>query len=96
MLPLVILLGIAAGSTDTFLFLRKHALLSDAISHATLPGVCLAIIVRVMLGGAGRKLVALPPGTAVSVWIALMCLSWLVHNTLLARDAATGPLWLGT
>ena len=32
------LLGVAAGVTGTFLFLRKRALVSDAIAHATLPG----------------------------------------------------------
>ena len=38
------LLGIAAGVTGTFLFLRKRALVSDAISHATLPGVGIAFM----------------------------------------------------
>ena len=38
-------LGIAAGVTGTFLFLRKRALVSDAISHATLPGVALAFTI---------------------------------------------------
>ena len=33
------LLGIAAGVTGSFLFLRKRALVSDAVAHATLPGV---------------------------------------------------------
>ncbi|MEM7321164.1 MAG: metal ABC transporter permease, partial [Pseudomonadota bacterium] len=32
------LLGVSAGVTGTFLFLRKRALVSDDISHATLPG----------------------------------------------------------
>ncbi|MEC8572786.1 MAG: metal ABC transporter permease, partial [Pseudomonadota bacterium] len=32
------LLGVSAGITGTFLFLRKRALVSDAVSHATLPG----------------------------------------------------------
>ncbi len=32
-------LGIAAGLTGVYLLLRKRALLGDAISHATLPGV---------------------------------------------------------
>ncbi|MFT6786504.1 MAG: manganese/zinc/iron transport system permease protein, partial [Dinoroseobacter sp.] len=30
------LLGIASGVTGSFVFLRKRALVSDAISHATL------------------------------------------------------------
>ena len=54
------LLGIAAGVTGSFLFLRKRALVSDAVSHATLPGIGLAFIVMVALGdpwlpGSGRS-----------------------------------------
>lgn len=86
------LLGIAAGSTGTFLFLRKRALVSDAISHATLPGVCLAFIIMVMLGGDGRNLVGLLLGSALSAWVGLLCLSWLVQHTRLAEDAAIGAV----
>jgi manganese/zinc/iron transport system permease protein len=43
------LLGVAAGSGGAFLFLRKRALVSDAVAHATLPGVGLAFIVMVAL-----------------------------------------------
>ncbi len=86
------LLGIAAGVTGTFLFLRKRALVSDAISHATLPGVCLAFIVMVALGGDGRNLVGLLAGSAISAWIGLLCLSWLTRATRLAEDAAIGAV----
>ena len=86
------LLGFAAGSTGTFLFLRKRALVSDAISHATLPGVCLAFILMVALGGDGRNLVGLLVGSAISAWVGLLCLSWLTRRTRLAEDAAIGAV----
>lgn len=86
------LLGVSAGVTGTFLFLRKRALVSDAISHATLPGVCLAFMVMVALGGDGRNLVGLLLGSAVSAWVGLLCLNWLVRNTRLAEDAAIGAV----
>lgn len=86
------LLGIAAGATGTFLFLRKRALVSDAISHATLPGVCLAFILMVSLGSDGRNLVGLLAGSAISAWIGLLCLSWLTRHTRLAEDAAIGAV----
>ncbi|WP_171177258.1 metal ABC transporter permease [Ruegeria sp. HKCCD8929] len=86
------LLGVSAGVTGTFLFLRKRALVSDAISHATLPGVCIAFMAMVALGGDGRNLVGLLAGSAVSAWVGLLCLNWLTRNTRLAEDAAIGAV----
>ncbi|WP_171101559.1 metal ABC transporter permease [Ruegeria sp. HKCCD7255] len=86
------LLGVSAGVTGTFLFLRKRALVSDAISHATLPGVCLAFMVMVLLGGDGRNLLALLAGSALSAWVGLLCLNWLTRHTRLAEDAAIGAV----
>lgn len=86
------LLGISAGITGTFLFLRKRALVSDAVSHATLPGVGLAFIAMVLLGGDGRNLIGLMAGSALSAWIGLLCLSWLTRRTRLIEDAAIGAV----
>lgn len=86
------LLGIAAGVTGTFLFLRKRALVSDAISHATLPGVGIAFIVMVALGGDGRSLIGLMLGSAASAWIGLLCIGALTRRTRLAEDAAIGAV----
>jgi manganese/zinc/iron transport system permease protein len=86
------LLGIAAGAAGTFLFLRKRALVSDAISHATLPGVGLAFILMVAMGGDGRNLLGLMIGSALSAVIGLLCLNWLVRRTRLAEDAAIGAV----
>lgn len=85
-------LGIAAGVTGTFLFLRKRALVSDAISHATLPGVGLAFIVMVALGGDGRNLLGLLLGSALSAGFGLLCVNWLTRRTRLAEDAAIGAV----
>ncbi|CUH45000.1 metal ABC transporter permease [Ruegeria atlantica] len=86
------LLGISAGVTGTFLFLRKRALVSDAISHATLPGVCLGFMVLVAFGGDGRNLIGLLAGSAVSAWVGLLCMNWLTRHTRLAEDAAIGAI----
>ncbi|WP_170571606.1 metal ABC transporter permease [Ruegeria atlantica] len=86
------LLGVSAGITGTFLFLRKRALVSDAISHATLPGVCLAFMVLVAFGGDGRNLIGLLSGSAISAWIGLLCMNWLTRRTRLAEDAAIGAV----
>ncbi|WP_299400900.1 metal ABC transporter permease [uncultured Roseobacter sp.] len=86
------LLGMAAGVGGTFLFLRKRALVSDAISHATLPGVAMAFMLMVAFGGDGRNLVGLLAGAAASAAIGLLCVSWLSTRTRLAEDAAIGAV----
>ena len=86
------LLGISAGVTGTFLFLRKRALVSDAISHATLPGVCLAFMALVAFGGDGRNLIGLLVGSAISAWVGLLCMNRLTRHTRLAEDAAIGAV----
>ncbi|MEM9060702.1 MAG: metal ABC transporter permease [Pseudomonadota bacterium] len=86
------LLGCAAGSSGTFLFLRKRALVSDAVAHATLPGVGLAFILMVALGGDGRSLVGLLVGSAVTAWIGLLVIEWITRRTRLDEDAAIGAV----
>ncbi|WP_137702818.1 metal ABC transporter permease [Marimonas lutisalis] len=86
------LLGASAGLTGTFLFLRKRALVSDAIAHATLPGVALAFVVMVALGGDGRALPGLMAGSALSAWLGLLAVGWLSRHTRLAEDAAIGAI----
>lgn len=86
------LLGMAAGVGGTFLFLRKRALVSDAISHATLPGVALAFMAMVALGGDGRNLIGLLTGAALSAAAGLLIVSWLSSRTRLAEDAAIGAV----
>ena len=87
-----ILLGTAAGVTGTFLFLRKRALVSDAIAHATLPGVGLAFIFLSLLGLDGRNLPGLLIGSALSALLGLLSVQWLVARTRLSEDAAIGAV----
>ena len=87
-----ILLGAAAGITGTFLYLRKRALVSDAIAHATLPGVGLAFIVMVSLGLDGRSLPGLLIGSAVTAILGLFAVQWLATRTRLSEDAAIGAV----
>lgn len=86
------LLGIAAGAGGTFLFLRKRALVSDAVAHATLPGVGIAFILMVALGGDGRNLPGLLLGSAVSAGLGLLAVQWIAGRTRLAEDVAIGAV----
>jgi manganese/zinc/iron transport system permease protein len=86
------LLGVAAGAAGTFIFLRKRALVSDAIAHATLPGVALAFIVMVTFGGDGRNLTGLLAGSALTAAIGLLLVGWIARSTRLSEDAAIGAV----
>ncbi len=84
------LLGMAAGIVGTFTLLRKRALVSDAISHATLPGIAAAWLVMVALGGTGKWFPGLLIGAAVGGLAATAAV--LVVRTVLRlhEDAALG------
>lgn len=83
-------LGLASGLIGTFLLLRKRALLGDALSHATLPGIGLAFILLSALGQAGKSLPALLAGATVSGVIGVLAILFIVHRTRLKEDAALG------
>ena len=86
------LLGAAAGLTGTFLYFRKRALVSDAIAHATLPGVALAFIFMSLLGFDGRSLPGLLIGSAITAFLGLLTVQWLTTRTRLSEDAAIGAV----
>ncbi|MCA9286750.1 MAG: metal ABC transporter permease [Phycisphaerales bacterium] len=84
------LLGIAAGVIGAFALLRKRALMADALSHATLPGVCLAFLVLGAFGVAARSLPLLLLGAAATGVLGLLCIHLLLRHTRLREDAAIG------
>lgn len=86
------LLGVATGISGTFLYLRKNALISDAISHATLPGLGAAFLLMANFGFDGRNLIGLLGGSALSAGLGLIVVDWLTRKTRLSQDAAIGAV----
>ena len=84
------LLGLAAGLVGTFLLLRKRALLSDTLSHATLPGIALTFILITYLGGEGKNLIALITGAAVFSVLGTASVILIQKYSRLKDDAALG------
>ena len=76
-----VLLGISAAVVGNFTFLRKRALLGDAIAHAILPGICLAFL----LTGTKNPLILLI-GAVITGWLSTMYVFYLV-NRLVDYDA---------
>lgn len=86
------ILGASAGAIGTFILLRKRSLVSDAISHATLPGLATAFIMMAWLTGDGRWVPGLMVGAAISAGIGLLVVEWITHRTRLTEDAAIGTV----
>ena len=86
------LLGAAAGGAGSFMVLRKRALISDALAHATLPGVALAFLALVALGGDGRSLLGLMAGSAATATLGLLFVDAITRRTRLGEDAAIGAV----
>jgi manganese/zinc/iron transport system permease protein len=84
------ILGVAAGLIGSFLLLRKRSLMGDALSHATLPGVCLAFMLMAALGGTGKFLPGLLLGAAVTGLLGVAAVAVIARYTRLQDDAALG------
>lgn len=84
------LLGLGAGVIGTFLLLRKRALMGDALSHATLPGIALAFIVMTRFGGSGKSLPGLLLGATIFGGIGVACVLLIRGATRLKEDTALG------
>lgn len=84
------LLGMSAGMIGSFALLRKRALMGDALSHATLPGIAIAFIIASTLGLNGKSLPILLTGAAVSGLLGIAGILLIRNLTRLKEDAALG------
>lgn len=84
------LLGLAAGVVGSFTLLRKRALLGDALSHATLPGIGVAFLLAPLFTIDGKSLPVLLLGAAVSGSIGMGTILLIRNLTKLKEDAALG------
>ncbi len=84
------LLGMAAGTVGSFTLLRRRALMGDALSHATLPGVGLAFMLAPSLGIDSRSPGILLAGAAISGLAGVGSILFVRNMTRLREDAALG------
>jgi manganese/zinc/iron transport system permease protein len=83
-------LGMATGVVGTFMLLRKRALLGDALSHTTLPGVGLAFILATLFGIDGKSLSVLLTGALLMSMAGAGTILLIRRYTRLKEDAALG------
>ncbi len=86
----VAILGGAAGLVGSFTLLRKRALMGDALSHASLPGIALAYVTGTWLGMDGKSLPLLLSGATISGLFGVAVILWIRNQTRLKEDAALG------
>jgi len=78
-----ILLGMSASVIGGFAFLRKRALIGDALAHAALPGVMMAFLLFQT-----RDPLVIFMGALCSSFIGFFLIDWLPKNTKIKADAA--------
>lgn len=84
------LLGMGAGLVGCFTLLRRRALIGDALSHATLPGVGLAFLLAPLAGFDGKSLPVLLTGAAFSGGLGVAAILAIRALPKLKEDAALG------
>ncbi|MCI0335813.1 MAG: metal ABC transporter permease [Planctomycetes bacterium] len=87
------LLGATAGTIGTFAVLRRRALVGDMLSHAALPGVCIAFLIM-----QDRNFVGLSLGALATGLVGILVIAILTRWTRTKEDAAIGIVlstWFG-
>ncbi len=80
-----VILGVAAGVLGAFAVLRQRSLVGDALSHATLPGVCVAFIAT-----GAKDAATLGIGAAIAGLIAAVLILVIEKTGRIRPDAAIG------
>ncbi len=80
-----ILLTASSALVGSFTFLNKKSLIGDAISHAVLPGVCLAFI----LSGTKNPFYLII-GAFITGWLSLVSVNFITSRSRIKEDTAIG------
>lgn len=79
------LLGLSSGIIGCFAYLRKQSLMGDALSHAALPGVCLAFMVT-----GTKSMLLFLIGALIAGILATVLIGYMTRNTRIKQDSALG------
>ena len=78
-------IGLSAAVVGSFAFLRKRALVGDAIAHAILPGVALAFMFT-----QSKNPFILMSGALLAGWLAMLLIEGITRNSKLKPDTSIG------
>ncbi len=78
-----VLLAVIGATIGCYTFLQKRALIGDAVSHAVLPGICLAFIVAQI-----KNPYLLLLGAFISGWLAILFTDLITRQSKIKSDTA--------
>lgn len=81
----MVLINASSALIGTFAYLRKRALIGDAIAHALLPGLCIGF-----LFAQEKNISYLLVGAFLSGWLATYAIDFIVNKSKVKQDAAIG------
>ena len=82
-----LILGMAAGTIGCLAYWKRQSLMSDALSHAALPGVVIAFA---LMGT--KNLPVMIAGAAVSSLLAAFLIQWIRTSSRIKEDTAMGMI----
>lgn len=80
-----LILGMASGAIGTLTYWKRQSLMSDALSHAALPGVIIGFIVA-----GSKNLPVMLVGAAISALLGAFLIQWIRSASRVKEDAAMG------
>ncbi|OBZ18843.1 manganese ABC transporter [Bacillus sp. FJAT-27264] len=81
----MLVLGVASGMIGCLAYWKRQSLMSDALSHAALPGVVIAFAITGV-----KMLPVLILGAAISALIGAFLVQWVVSSSRIKEDTAMG------
>ncbi|RKQ28809.1 metal ABC transporter permease [Oceanobacillus halophilus] len=81
------ILGIAAGIIGCLAYWKRQNLMSDALSHAALPGVVVAFLLF-----AEKNLLVLIVGAGISALVGAFLIQWITNASRISEDSAMGMI----
>lgn len=82
-----LILGMAAGVMGCLAYWKRQSLMSDALSHAALPGVVIAF----SLSGT-KNLLIMIAGAAISALLGALMIQWIRTSSRIKEDTAMGMI----
>ncbi|WP_109830400.1 metal ABC transporter permease [Reichenbachiella versicolor] len=80
-----ILIAVSSAIVGCFTFLKKKALVGDAVAHSVLPGICLSFILT-----GTKNPIYIIIGAFVTGWISLILIDYITRFSKIKEDTAIG------